>query len=249
MSFGYSLTGPIGSRATLGLIALQADETIEHDFRRLLPTRDVALYVSRVPSGLEVTSDTLAEMSRDLPDAAGLFPRSVEFDVVGYGCTSGTSVIGAAQVAALVAQGCATRSVTEPLSAVVAACQHLGVSNLAFLSPYIAGVSDHLRQALALSGVNCAVFGSFDEAEEARVARIDPASIAKVAIELGEKDNADAVFLSCTNLRTLDILQEIEDRIGKPVVSSNQALIWDMARRSGIDLTVPSRMGRLLNGV
>ncbi len=248
MTFSYSLTDPIGSRATLGLIALQTDETIEHDFRRLLPVDGVALYVSRVPSGLEVTRDTLSQMSRDLPDAARLFPRSVDFDVVGYGCTSGTSVIGAEKVAALVGQGCASHAVTEPLSAVVAACHHLGVRKLAFLSPYVSAVSSHLRQAFAQRGVDCPVFGSFDEAEEARVARIDPASIAEAAIELGQSSDIDAIFLSCTNLRTLDVLEEIEERTGKPALSSNQALIWDMARRAGISLAAPSGMGRLLSG-
>jgi len=248
MSFAYTLTGPIGGRATLGLIALQADETIEHDFRRLLPVDDVALYVSRVPSGLEVTGDTLAAMSQDLPSAAALFPRSVAFDVVGYGCTSGTSVIGTGRVAALVHHGCKTRQVTEPLSALVAACGHLGVSKLAFLSPYIASVSSSLRDALADAGIECPKFGSFDEAEEARVARIDPQSIAAAAIELGGAQDAEAVFLSCTNLRTLDVLSQIEAELGKPVLSSNQVLAWDIARRAGIALNAGTDMGCLLAG-
>lgn len=248
MSYRYSLSAPIGSRATLGLIALQADETIEHDFRRLLPVDDVALYVSRVPSGLEVTGDTLAAMSQDLPDAARLFPRSVSFDVVGYGCTSGTSVIGADRVGQLVRQGCATRDVTEPLSALVAASRHLGVSRLAFLSPYIQDVSASLRNALERAGIQCPVFGSFDEAEEARVARIDPASIAAAAINLGSDPATDAVFLSCTNLRTLDVLSEIENKLGKPVLSSNQVLAWDMCRRAGIAMAPHKDMGRLLQG-
>lgn len=246
MTFGYELTGPIGSRATLGLIALQADETIEHDFRRLFPVDDVALYVSRVPSGLEVTGDTLAAMSRDLPAAAELMPRSVSFDVVGYGCTSGTSVIGAGRVAELVSGSCQTEKVTEPLSALIAACAALGVSRLSFLSPYIESVSSSLRDALQLSGISCPVFGSFDEAEEARVARIDPPSIVSAAIELGRSADTDAVFLSCTNLRTLDVLAEIEEALGKPALSSNQVLAWHMARLSGISLTPPKEMGALL---
>ena len=145
MTFAYSLSDPIGYRATFGLIALQSDETIEHDFRRLLPTDGVSLYVSRVPSGLEVTGDTLAEMAEALPAAAGLFPRPVTFDAVGYGCTSGTSVIGASKVADLIGSGCKTRAVTEPVSALIAACRHLSVNRLAFLSPYIREVSERLR--------------------------------------------------------------------------------------------------------
>ena len=88
--FDYSLEGPIGTRASLALIALQTDETIEHDFRRSFPTEGVSLYVTRVPSGADVTTDTLATMAQALPAAARLLPPELAYDVVGYGCTSGT---------------------------------------------------------------------------------------------------------------------------------------------------------------
>jgi maleate isomerase len=231
--FDYRMTGPIGSRARLGLIVLQSDETIEHDFRRMVPVDSIDLYVSRVPSGLEVTGDTLRDMENHLPAAAGLFPRGVAFGAVGYGCTSGTSVIGPERVAALVGAGCETAAVTEPVSALVAACATLGVGRLAFLSPYIADVSATLRGALSGLGVETAVFGSFNEAEEARVARIDGASVIAAATALASASSAEAVFLSCTNLRTLDVIGEIEARTGKPVLSSNQVLAWHMCRLTG----------------
>lgn len=62
MGWPYALTDRIGSRATLGLIVLQSDETIEQEFRRIFRAGDVALYVSRVPSGAKVTTDTLGAM-------------------------------------------------------------------------------------------------------------------------------------------------------------------------------------------
>lgn len=63
MRFDYELTPPLGNKATLGMIALQADETLKRDMRRLLPINGVALYVSRVPSGAEVTPETLSQMA------------------------------------------------------------------------------------------------------------------------------------------------------------------------------------------
>lgn len=234
--FSYDLADPIGHKATLGLIALQSDETIEHDFRRLLPLDGVALYVSRVPSAPEVSRETLARMEADLPDAAALLPPPVSFDAVGYGCTSGTSVIGPQRIAELVRQGCQTPRVTEPLSALVAACAALGLSRLAFLSPYVQEVSGTLRDALAQSGVQSPVFGSFNEAEETKVARIDAPSIIDAACNLARSDEVEAVFLSCTNLRTLDVIGDIEAATGKPVLSSNLVLAWHMAQLSGISL-------------
>ena len=229
--FPYRLDLP--PAATLGLIVLKEDETLEQDMRRLLPS-DVQLHVSRVPSGKAVTRETLAAMEAELPAAARLFPSAARFDAVGYGCTSGTAVIGAPRVAELIRAGTATKSVTEPVSALLAACAALGVRRLAFLSPYIAEVSSRLRDVLAEAGVISPVFGSFDEAEEAKVARIDTASVIEAATELGRAPEAEAVFLSCTNLRTLDAIPEIERRTGKPVLSSNLVLGWHLCRLAGL---------------
>jgi maleate isomerase len=93
--------------------------------------------------------------------------------------------------------------------------------------------------------VQVASSASFDEVEEARVARIDPASIRDAALHVGRGD-VDAVFLSCTNLRTLDILDAVEAEIGKPVISSNQALAWHMAHLAGAG-QCGGRFGRLMH--
>lgn len=243
--FTYELGAPIGQKATLGLIVLQSDETIEHDFRRLLPVEDVALYITRVPSAPKVTRETLAQMEAELPGVAWLLPPPLSFDAVGYGCTSGSSVIGPDRIAELVGQGCDTEHVTNPLTALVAACQTLGLSRLAFLSPYVEEVSGTLRGALADRGVGTPVFGSFNEAEETKVAKIDGPSIVNAAIELAKDSAVDAVFLSCTNLRTLDVIGDIETATGKPVLSSNLVLAWHMARLAGCSLAPDVRASLL----
>ncbi len=232
--FDYTLEGRIGARATLGLIVLQADETIEHDFRHHFAAPDVGLYVSRVASGLDVTEATLGAMSAVLPTAAGLLPRGMQFDVVGYGCTSGTAVIGPDKIAQQVRAGCDTHHVTEPLSALVAICAARGVTRLAFLSPYLEPVSRTLRHALNTRGVQTPVFGSFDEEIEQRVAKISEQSLFDAAMTLGASADVEAVFLSCTNLRTRAVIPRIEKDLGKPVFSSNQALAWHMAHLAGL---------------
>lgn len=231
----YTLDGPIGTRGTLGLIVLQTDETIEHDFRRLFAAPDISLYVTRVPSGLDVTTDTLATMSAALPAAAGLLPTALQYDVVGYGCTSGTAVIGPDMIARQVKAGCTARHVTEPLSALVALCKEHDISRIAFLSPYVETVSETLRDALNARGIATPVFGSFDEGEETKVAKISQQSLYDAALALGASDQVQAVFMSCTNLRTLDVIPRIEATLGKPVFSSNQALAWHMGKLAGIE--------------
>jgi maleate isomerase len=237
--YKYTLEGPIGTRAALGLVVLQSDETIEHDFRRLFPSDAVSLYVTRVQSGLDVTPDTLATMSAALPAAAALLPPALTYDVVGYGCTSGTAVIGPQKIAEQVKAGCNAVQVTEPLSALVAICQDRGISRIAFLSPYIESVSLTLREALNAQGIETPVFGSFDEGEETKVAKISQESLYDAAMELGASGDVEAVFMSCTNLRTLDVIPKIEAALGKPVFSSNQVLAWHMAKLAEITLTKP----------
>jgi maleate isomerase len=234
--FPYRLTGPIGSSATLGLIALQVDETIEQDFRRLFVAHDVALYVNRIPSGAELTPDTIAQMGRDLPAAAALLPQAAKFDAVAYGCTSGTTLIGVDRVRELVQGAVNTRHVAQPLTATLTAFAALEISSIGLVSPYIDSVSGPMRQTFEAAGFAVPAMLSFGEEVEANVARIDPASIHAAALEVGASPEVEAVFLSCTNLRTLDIIPDLEQRLGKPVISSNQALAWHMARLSDAPL-------------
>ncbi|MFT5067239.1 MAG: maleate isomerase [Yoonia sp.] len=240
MSFDFT-TDPV--LPAMGLIVLQSDETIEQDFRRIFG-HDPLIYVTRVPTATKVTRDTLQQMADTLPAAASLFAEPTQFSVVGYGCTSGTAQIGADNIARLVREGCTTPQVTQPVSGLLAACEALGIKRLGFLSPYVEEVSAHLVTVLETNGVSCPVFGSFEESCETVVAHISPQSTYDAAMALAAKGGIDALFLSCTNLRTLDIIERLEAETGLPVLSSNQVLAWHMAKLSGIDLATV-RFGRL----
>lgn len=226
------------NRPRLGLIVLQVDETIEGDFRRLFAPDAARLFVSRVPSGRDLTPDTIAEMAQALPAAAGLLPGSEPLDVVGYACTSGATLIGAARVRALVQGAVAARAVTDPLTAALAAFAALGLARIGIVSPYIPAVADPIRHAFEAAGIAVPDTLSFGEQTEARVARIAPASIADATRTLARRTPLDGVFLSCTNLRTLDILGPLERELGLPVLSSNQVLAWHMAARAGLSAPV-----------
>lgn len=212
-----------------GLIVLQADETIEWDMRRLMPDTARVL-VSRVPSGTHVTPESLVAMETELQRAACLFPAGVSLSAIGYGCTSGTAQIGANRVAQAIKSVTDTPHVTEPVSAVIAACGELGVSRVGLLSPYIESVSDRLCETLSAAGITVAAFGSFNQDEERTVARISPSSIHAAAVGLAKQEDMDALFISCTNLRTLDVIDRIAADTGIPVLTSNQVLAWNMLR-------------------
>ena len=224
----YTLIPEADLPTPLGLIVLQADETLEPEFHQSFRDTNAALYVSRIPSGTEVTPETLAAMRDQISASADLLPKSLSYAVVGYGCTSASAVIGSDEVAAMIRRTCDTREVTDPLRAAIAYARHHGLTRLALLSPYIASVNAPLRAAFAKAGLSTDVFGSFGEAEEAKVARIAEDSVVAAATELGQSAEVDGVFLSCTNLKTALAIPKIAARIGKPVFSSNSALSWHM---------------------
>lgn len=226
--FPYRLTER--ARPAMGLIVLRVDETIEQEFRRYFAPEDARLHITRLPSGDDLTPDSIAGMETDLSAAAALLPPAAGFDVVGYACTSGTAQIGAEKVRALVAAGTRIRHVTNPLTAALAAFDEFGTKRVGIVSPYIPSVADSVRQAFAAQGILVPDVLSFGEEVEARVARIDPQSIADAARALARRCDLDAVFLSCTNLRTYDIAPDLEAELGLPVLSSNRALAWHMSR-------------------
>ncbi len=244
----YSFGEPLGTRANLGVIVLRTDETIEHEFRSMIPTEGVALYTTRIPCETEVTPEALSQMEAALSSSAALLPHSLSFDVIAYACTSAATVIGPERVAEKIRLGAKTLFVTDPLTAVLAACDVLGVKRLGFVSPYVPEVSSALRAKLEENGRKIASFGSFEEESDENIARIGRASIRDAAMHVGTKGNCDAVFMSCTNLRAASLIPELEASLGIPVFTSNQALAWHMLSLAGIS-THGMPFGRLMNAV
>lgn len=212
----------------MGLIVLEADETIELEFKADFADHVAPFYTTRIPSAPDVTPDTLRAMEGQISASAALLPNVRPFGVVGYGCTSASSIIGSDRVAELIKEGCDTVHVTDPLRAAVAYARDQGVSRLALVSPYVAEVNAPLVQGFEREGITMAVQGSFAIAQEAAVVRIAPEAIIEAAQSLGSDPSVEGVFLSCTNLRTARIREQIEHALGKPVFSSNAALAWHM---------------------
>ncbi|MEM8728840.1 MAG: aspartate/glutamate racemase family protein [Pseudomonadota bacterium] len=226
----------------LGLIVLQEDETIERDFRQLLPDQ-VSCLVSRVPSGRDVTPDSLAAMADHITASAALMPRGAQIAAMGYACTSGAAQIGAHQIADLIARGGQAGPVTDPVSAVLAACRALGLRRLALVSPYVSTVSARLRDVLGSHGLDTPAFGSFGVSEEAQVSRISHTALVEGARQVARDEEVDGVFLSCTNLRSLPAIAQLEADLDLPVLSSNQVLAWHLLRLARVDTS--NGVGRL----
>lgn len=232
MKFDFHLSTNENSPPPMGLIVLQVDETIEGEFREAFRTSKNQIFVTRIPSGLEVTAKTLTSMEQHISASAKLLPKSREFSVIGYGCTSASAIIGSEKISDLIKSSCSTREVTNPLMAATEYAKYLGVTKLALLSPYIEEVNTPLRKAFEIKGLSTETFGTFGEGQEEKVARISESSTIEAAITLGQDPSTEAVFISCTNLRTFNCLDKIANKIDKPVFSSNQSLAWHMKKLS-----------------
>ncbi len=240
----FSVDAGIGWRASLGLLVLETDQTVEYEFRRLLPQSGVALYGARLHNDPVITPESLKLMQKEIAPAARLLPPAVKLAAIGYACTSGALFIGETVVADQIGKIHGDSKVTDPVTAVRAALAALNVKRVALLTPYQSEINATLRASLQQRGVAIPVMGSFNEAHDNVVARIDQRSIHAAILNLGRSRECDAVFVSCTSLRVAEIAADVERELGKPVTSSNHALAWHMLRLAGVNDLMPES-GRL----
>jgi maleate isomerase len=244
MHIPFELDGGIASRAAIGLMVLATDHTIEHEWRKMLAIDGVAFYESRLFNSNDITPQSLAAMEGLLTEAARVIRPGERLDVMAYGCTSGSMVIGEDKVFARIREARPGISCTTPITAAFAAFQALGVKRIALLTPYIDSINQMMRRYIEARGYAVPVMGSFNHGDDGEVARITPASIEAAALELGRHPEVDAVFVSCTSLRVAEYVEGMESRLKKPITASNHAMAWHALRLAGVKDARPG-FGRL----
>lgn len=228
----------------LGLVQLATDFTLENEWRQLLGA-DLELYSTRTPSSPTVAPEQLRGLAGDLADSAALLVPGLELDVLAFGCTSGSMLIGEQEVARLLRRARPGVAVSNPWSAVKTALRQLGARRIAMLTPYIGAINQPLCAGLEQEDFEVACCGTFAVREDAAIPTIGAQDLCAAARALVATQPVDALFLSCTNLATLGVLQALEDELGIPVLSSNQAMFWHALRAAGYERPVHG-FGRLL---
>ncbi len=234
----------IGARARIGLVVLASDHTIEHEFRRVFSMPGVDFYAARIRNSPRITPATLAAMGPLLTDTVDLILPGADLDVVAFGCTSASMVLGEEAVARSIHAARPEAKATNPITAAFAAFEALGAGRIAVRTPYRADVNAIVRDYITAKGYQVPVFGSFNEQDDAVVASIDSDSLRRAVRTIVEGREVDAVFVSCTSVRLLDAVCEIEAETGLPVTSSNHALAWHCLRLAGVGEKRPE-LGRL----
>jgi len=229
------LDAGIGARAAIGLIILSSDQTIAHEFQKLLDCDGVALFQSRIQNDSRITPTTLKAMEARITASTDVILPGRSLDVVAFACTSASMVIGEEKVFAQIRKVRPQALPTTPITAVFAALRALKARRIALLTPYRDDVNQEIRAYIEARGIEIKAMGSFEEEDDLRVCRISEASITSAAIELGQDPDVDAVFVSCTALRVAGVVATIEAALDKPVTSSNHALAWHCLRLAGIE--------------
>ena len=190
----FDLDAGIGWRAAIGLIVLSSDQTIEHEFRKLLGIDGVALYQSRIKNDSRITPTTLKAMEKRLTEATDVILPGMSLDVVAFACTSASMLIGEQGVFDQIRKARPDVLPTTPITAVFAALSAFKAKRIALLTPYRDDVDRQIRAYIEAGGYEISAMGSFEEQDDRRVCRISEASVKAAAIELGQTLSVDAVL-------------------------------------------------------
>ena len=234
----------IGARARIGLVVLASDYTIEHEFRAMIDMPQVDLFMARIANDPRVTPETLAAMEPLLTETAARILPGDRLDVLAYGCTSASVVLGADRVSDRLADAKPDTPTSNPITAAFAAFDALGARRIGVLTPYRRDVNEQVHGYITRHGYEVPVFGSFNEEMDPVVATIDEDSLVRAIDTILDGHQLDAIFVSCTSVRLADAVAGIEARTGLPVTSSNHAMAWHCLRLVGIDEAIDGR-GRL----
>lgn len=236
-------------RARFGILVPFTNTNLEPDMALLRP-EGVSLHFARmggydqdeIPDADQMHGLGAADLDEPLTLLQGVRP-----DVILYGCTSATLTHGPAfdrELAARIATESGAATVTAA-GALVHALKTLGAGRIGFASPYVAAINDMAVGFLAESGVETVARSEVsDVLDNYGQGNLDPQDVFELGLA-ADHPKAEAIVLSCTDMRSVEIIDRLEAAVGKPVISSNQAMVFQACELGGISEPLPG-YGQLL---
>jgi len=216
----------------VGLIALSTDQTIEGDFNNICKNLPLDIFINRIHNQNPLTKENLLKMQNDLESVANKILPDEKVNTIAYGCTSGTIAIGENNVKEKILSAKPGCYVTTPVTSAMKAFQKMNIKKIALFTPYPDAVNKTILDYFTKKNIEVLSFASLNLNLDSEFANVDPNYILEISSKL-ETKNVDALFISCTALPVLNIIDQLEQKIQKPVLSSNQTLIWDTIRSVG----------------
>lgn len=230
-------------RAKIGFVVLATEQTIEEDMFRVAPS-GVGVHFSRVWMENAITAKTLNTVGEELAGAAAKILPNENLNVVCYACTSGSMVLGENRVAAELNKGAPNALATSLIASVISALNAFNVRRIVVGTPYIDELNEMEKKYLENQGFQVLDIHGLNITNDSSMVKVTPDFIKEFALSI-DNPKAEAIFISCGALRSLDVVDEIEKIAQKPVIVSNQAMIWETLRLAGIQDRIDG-YGRLL---
>jgi maleate isomerase len=249
-------------RYRVGLIVPSTNTVCEVDFHRLAP-EGVSIHTGRMMILGDINGpldwkkpmnwDEIHQRMHEKCEEVAREVATARVDVMVFGCTSGSFIKGpgfdrqlSQKIEEAVLPLCGRIPVITTSTAVLEAFRELKMRSVSVATPYIDKGNEQERMFLEgngfrvvdISGLGIEAFGEF--------ARQEPRIIYDLAKKADDR-GADGVFISCTDFRALDVIEILEEELGKPVVSSNQASLWLTLKKLKIKAPIKG-YGMLLAG-
>tara|TARA_B100001123_G_scaffold5191_1_gene6673 strand:- start:777 stop:1523 length:747 start_codon:yes stop_codon:yes gene_type:complete len=214
------------SNPRVGLIALASDFTIEKDFINVIKDKKIDFFVNRIECYNPLTKENLIKMSDKVTEVTKDILPDQELDCVVYGCTSGTIAAGHASIEKRVKEAKPMADVSTPSTAAIKALKKMNIKKVSIFTPYSKKLNDDVLDYFESEGFEVTSNLYFDIQDDYDIGKVDQNYLFEVLSKIDLND-ADALFVSCTALPVLEIIDKLEKKLDTIVLSSNQALIWD----------------------
>ena len=214
----------------IGLITLASDFRIEKDFNNVIFGRDIDLYCNRIQCYNPLTNETLKKMADDIPNVTKDILPDQKLDCVAYGCTSGTIAAGYQSILDKVNLAKPNTKVTTPITSAINAIKSLKIKKLSIFTPYTDEINQSVINYFKKENIEIEGLSYFDISSDLDIGKVDPQHLFDTLTKI-DLSKSDALFVSCTALPVLSIINELEKKINKVVLSSNQTLIWDTLKQ------------------
>jgi maleate isomerase len=210
----------------IGLIALASDYMIEKDFIKIIKDKKVDLFVNRIECFNPLTKENLIKMSEKVTEVTKDILPNEKIDCVAYGCTSGTIAAGFDAIQKKIKNAKPEAIVVTPSTASIKALKRLNIKKIAIFTPYSKKLNDEVLDFFKNENFEIKANSYFNIESDIDIGKVDPNYLYEVLSKM-DLNGAEALFVSCTALPALSIIDKLEKKLNITVLSSNQTLIWD----------------------
>ena len=210
----------------IGLIALASDYMIEKDFIKIIKDKKIDFFVNRIECFNPLTKENLIKMSEKVTEVTKDILPNEKIDCVAYGCTSGTIAAGYEAIEKKIKNAKPEAIVTTPSTASIKALKKLNIKKIAIFTPYSKKLNDEVLDFFKNENFEIKANSYFNIESDIDIGKVDPNYLYEVLSKM-DLNGAEALFVSCTALPALSIIDKLEKKLNITVLSSNQVLIWD----------------------